>query len=63
MSQVSLLSFLFPVEIFTNNLHQLLLGLKEAQLEALDQEQVLKLHLTDPHIMPMNLFSENFTCL
>ena len=45
MSQVSLLSFLFPVEVFTNNLHHLCLCLKQAQLEALHKEQVLKLHL------------------
>lgn len=51
MSQISLLPFLFPVYIFPNQLHQTFFGLNEAQLEALYQEQVLKLDLANPHVI------------
>ena len=51
MSQISLLPFLFPVYIFPNQLHQPFFGLNEAQLEALYQEQVLKLDLANPDVM------------
>ena len=63
MSQVSLLSLLLPINISPNTLHSHLLGLNGAQLEALHQEQVLKLDLLATIYEGAPVNERVFTCL